>query len=171
MNLRSTLLALGMLVGIGGCQVHPGQYVIIRVANADLQRSDSCYFDNMVPDSIRDDRTDFRTGSSLAVFAADSETYFIEYDFNGTPVSIEGTRDGGDYSFAGEDVNVEQEYTVTQIVEVDMTIKNKTVIGTTVATRQCSGNGCEGASEVPSCVETIDFVGTIVSDVELEHGV
>ncbi|MCA9663412.1 MAG: hypothetical protein KC486_34095 [Myxococcales bacterium] len=168
MKLRSSILALGMLVGIGGCQVAPGQYVIIRVANADTAVSDSCYVDNMVPDGEKDDRTDFRTGGSIAIFAADSETYFLESDNMGVATSIEGTRDGGDYSFSGEDIDVEAEYTITTTVDVDLTIKNKSVIGSSVWTQQCSGNNCP---VLPSCVRTTDFVGTIVNGVELEHGV
>jgi hypothetical protein len=168
MKLRSSILALGMLAGIGGCQVAPGDYVIIRVANADVAESDSCYVDNMVPDSEKDDRTDFRTGGSISIFAADTETYFLEIDNMGSATSIEGTRDGGDYSFSGESVDVEAEYTITTTVEVDLTISNKSVVGSSVWTQQCSGNNCP---VLPSCVQTTDFVGTVVRGVELEHGV
>ncbi len=162
MNLRSSLLALSMLVGLGGCSIQPGQYVIIRLANAETTESASCY-DNMVPDNIKDDRTTLSVASSVAIFAADPETYFLELD----AISIEGSRDGKDYSFAGETVDVEMDATSTVVDDVQLTIDNKSVTGTWINTYSCNGSNCG----ITSCVRTTNFVGTIVKGVELEHGV
>ena len=165
MNLRSSLLALSMLVGLGGCSVQPGQYVIIRLANAELTQSASCYPDNMVPDSLKDDRTTLSTGASIAIFAADSETYYLELAEGA--VSIEGSRDGKDYSFLGEEADVEENSTTTVKWDIQTTVNNKSVTGTSIITTTCSGDGCG----VTSCVQTTNFVGTVVKGVELEHGI
>ena len=152
-----------MLVGLGGCSIQPGQYVIVRLASAKTTESASCW-DNMVPDSIKDDTTTLSTGSSVAIFAADAETYYLEHPDAG---SVEGTRDGKDYSFFGEEVNVEENSTTTVTWDIQTTIDNKSVTGKSIRTETCTGDGCG----IASCVKTTEFVGTIVKDVELEHGV
>lgn len=163
MNLRSSLLALSMLVGLGGCSIQPGHYVIIRLANAETTLSASCYADNKVPDNIRDDRTNLATGASVAIFAADSETYFLEL----ADISIEGTREGKDYTFLGEEVDVEEDSTTTVKWDVQATIDNKSVTGTLISTTTCTGDACG----INSCAVTTNFVGTVVKGVELEHGI
>ncbi|HGG56370.1 MAG TPA: hypothetical protein ENK31_01090 [Nannocystis exedens] len=153
-----------MLVGLGGCSIQPGHYVIIRLASAKTTESASCW-DNMVPDSIKDDTTTLATGSSVAIFAADADTYYLELA-DGT-ISIEGTRDGKDYSFFGEDIDVEEYSTTTVTWDVQTTINNKSVTGKSITTTTCTGDGCG----IASCVQTTEFVGTVVKGVELQRGI
>ncbi|MCB9703570.1 MAG: hypothetical protein H6711_16875 [Myxococcales bacterium] len=166
-----SILALTALVA--GCQVAPGSYTVVRVASADTVRSPSCY-NNNVPDDIVNDSTTFYAGGTLGIFAADADNYFVDITTNNGPLTVDGTRDGGDYSFYGKAVDYEADVdgmggarTTTYEADIRFTLKTHTVIGTAEFTTTCTGVNCG----VDSCVETTDFIGTVVRDVELEHGI
>ena len=166
MNLRSSLLAISTLLGLGGCAPQPGEYVVIRLANATVTESSSCYPDNMFPEFSQDDRNTFTAGSTVALFAVDADTYIAELD-NGA--GIEGTRDGKDYSFSGEVVDVQETQTSTRELVVEFTMDNKYVSGRSVTTDTvtCTGDPCQPYS----CKTTVDFVGSVLKGVDIERAI
>ena len=169
-TLRSRLFAALTIAGVAAstlsaCAVQPGDYRIFRVSalapiiGADCQAQ---------PDA-RDTST-FFGASTIALFASDADSYFLE---NGMDV-LTGTRDGADYSFEGQSVNVEDvadiaTTTDTRTVQIALTIKGKEIAGTmvTVQTFTCSGD-CMNI-ENTSCTTTINFFGSEVNGAELEH--
>lgn len=169
MRLPLTILALS--TALSACAVQPGEYAIIRIADATPEQSISCYPNMIIPPDEAEDSTDFRTGGSVALFAADAETYFLETGLG----SIEGSRDGKDYTFVGTDVDVnyifnpdsslDEKQTNTTESRVTMTIEGRNVAGRRVLTLSCAGYACPYVS----CVETTEFVGTVVRGVDLEH--
>jgi hypothetical protein len=151
----------------------PGQYRIYRVAQSKTVSSPGCYPDG-IPESEAQDTTTFRTGATFAIFAADTKVYFLDMGSGEGAMTIEGERDGRDYSFSGTDVDVEPSsdntITTTLTVTVDATIKGKKITGTSVTdTRStCTGQNCPNGT---MCTTTTDFEGSEMKDVELEHPV
>lgn len=163
----AAVAAAGLMASLGACQVKPGEYVIYRISNYPGVETPDCPGD---PD-IRDSSTFYGSGS-FVVWASDPDTYHLEVDLGNGAVLLEGTRDGGDYTFLGDSVQVEGDTTViTNVVDVDVnfTIKGYGVTGkvTTFTSTTCSGD-CMGF-EPQSCTRTNEFVGTEVKDAELEH--
>ncbi|MEZ4452409.1 MAG: hypothetical protein R3B09_23285 [Nannocystaceae bacterium] len=175
--MRLALTVLALSTALCACTVAPGDYVIVRVASADQEVSMSCYGGNPVDKNIAEDTSDLRAAGSFALFAADKENFFLEIDHGDGLDSIAGVRDGKDYSFEGTSVNVdypfnpqtmaEDKQTTTTQYQTDMTIAGHDVSGRDVVTISCTGYACPYAS----CVVTTEFVGTVVRDVELEHGI
>jgi len=164
MNLRSSLLAISTLLGLGGCAPQPGEYVVIRLANAEVSRSSSCYPDNIFPEYTQDDSNTFTAGSTVALFAVDADTYIAELD-DGS--GVEGTRDGKEYSFSAETVDVEETQTNSTEVLIEFTMDNKYVSGRSILTTTCTGDNCALAS----CKTTTDFVGSVIKGVDIERAI
>lgn len=179
MTLRNSCLGLvGFAALLASCQIKPGEYRVYRVANEDTVESTGCYPIDPGP-AITGDSTTVRVGQTFGIYAADEETYFLDFEM----ASLAGTRDGKDYSFNGETVDVEilvdptnqMESTVTStsILDVDVTIEGKKISGTSVleVTVNCSGGtSCPDPANTV-CTRTTTFQGSEVKDVELEHGV
>ncbi len=164
MNLRSSLLAISTLLGLGGCAPQPGEYVVIRLANAEVTESSSCYPDNIFPEYTQEDRNTFTAGATVAIFAVDAETYIAELDDGN---GIEGTRDGKDYTFTGEFVDVEETQTNSQELLVEFTMDNKYVTGRSISTATCTGENCA----IASCKTTTEFVGSVIKGVDIERAI
>lgn len=171
--MRLPLSVLALSTALCACTVAPGDYVIIRLASATPEQSTSCYPNMVIPEGEAEDSTNFRTGGSIAVYAVDAETVYLEYDV----LSIEGTRDGKDYAFSGTDVDVEyifnpmsnanEKQTSTTETRVSMTIDGSNVTGRNVTTASCNGYACPYVS----CVTTTEFVGSVIRGVDLEHAI
>lgn len=171
-TLRSRLLAALTLAGLGAtslsaCQPAPGDYRVYRVSSLAPIVGIDC--ENQ-PD-LRDTSTFFNVGS-IALFASDADSYFLEFGAD----AITGSRSGADYTFEGVTVNVEDvadiaTTTTTRDLAVSLTIKGREITGTVteVNTFVCNGT-CTGINN-SSCTLTTNFFGSEVKDVELEHGI
>jgi len=174
MNLRTSLsmAVLGLATLAASCQVKPGEYRVYRVANQDTEESNGCY--PSPPDiDVTGDSTTVRVGQTFAVFAADSETYFLDFE----NLSLAGNRDGNAYSFNGETVDVtlqgDSTITMTSILDIDLTIEGRKITGTStldVSSTCTGGMACPDPANT-QCITTTKFDGSEMKDVELEHGV
>ena len=170
-----SMMMLGLVTLAASCQIMPGQYRVYRIANEETDSSGGCFPSTPGVD-ITGDSTTVRAGQTFAVYAADAETYFL--DFEG--FSLAGVRDGGDYSFTGEIVDVmllgpmqDSTQTVTTVYDVDLTIAGKKITGSTVeeVRSECSGGmSCPNPASMV-CTRTTEFQGAEIKGVELEHGV
>jgi hypothetical protein len=171
--LKPTLIVTASLLTLGLSCIMPGQYRIYRVANSTTISSPGCFPDGIPEDQAQDTDT-FRTGTTFGIFAADTKVYFLEGMFMGGFTTIEGDREGRDYSFSGTQVDVtpgsDNTITDTTAVLVDMTIKGKKVSGTVLVDIRstCMGNNCPNGV---LCTQTTDFEGSEIKGVELEHPV
>jgi hypothetical protein len=172
---RSRLLAALSLAGIAAtslsaCQVQPGDYRVFRITQLPPAYGADCP-DQIVPDAR--DTTTFFNASTVAMFAVDADSYFIEFGGDG---AMTGTRDGSSYNFAGETVNVEDvndttSTTTQNSTAVSLTIKGKEISGdfTYVTTFTCDGN-CMGIDNT-TCTVSGKFFGSEINGVELEYPV
>ncbi|MEM9461997.1 MAG: hypothetical protein AAGF11_48005 [Myxococcota bacterium] len=179
MLLRKSCMGLvGLTALVASCQIKPGEYRVYRVANEDTVESTGCYPSDPGED-ITGDSTTVRVGQTFGIFAADSDVYFLDFEM----ASLAGSRDGKDYSFSGETVDVmilpdpaggaESRFTSTSILDVNLTIDGKKISGTSVleVTTSCTGGAqCPDPANT-TCTTTTNFQGSEVKDVELEHGV
>lgn len=167
------ILAATVVMGLGlACQPKPGDYRVYKITQLTPQQDDGCP-GGLLPEP-GDDSTFFSV-STLAVFASDVDSFFLE--FLGTAVT--GTRDGADYTFSGDlvDVNEVTDNTntrLTRTLDVTLTIKGKQISGSYVEVEKLV---CEGDSNVCmaidgyTCTRTNNFFGSEINDIELEYGV
>jgi hypothetical protein len=161
--------------------VEPGDYVVYRVAETSSSLSDGCFWQyDGAHANVRDDSSSLRTSATFVLYVGAEE----QYDLDIGPVTLDGALEGEsdageDYAFEGKSVDVEWDNPngsgarriATVKTSVDMSVDGELVVGTIEVkhTWACEGTGC--GELPPECVETIDFVGTEVEDVQLEHEV
>lgn len=155
----------GLTASLSACQVKPGDYKIYKITYLNPVYGPDC---GLVTD-LRDSST-FYGSETFAVFATDPETYFLEFRDD----VILGDRDGTDYAFAGDSIEVDGDTTVitqTRKVEVALTIKGRQVTGNYL---DFNASGCSGLCDgVPTgqCTITGEFIGTEIKDIELERDI
>lgn len=158
---------------LSSCLV-PGEYRIYRVANAKEQRSPGCYPDGMIPESEQFDSTSFKSGATFAIYAADSDVFYLDTD----AASVEGKKTGmGAYEFKGELTDIEPfggdngQTQTTQILTIKVEKSGRKIKGTTVddVTVVCAGD--PNCPPISQCRTEVEFEGAEVTDVELQHGV
>ena len=170
----TALTALLALTTLTSCTIGPGDYAVLRIAAVKTPiLSASCYQDGVIDPNVAMDNYEVRAGDSLAIFASDKETYWLEW--TSASVAIEGSRDGKDYSFNGIDTDIEEpamgERTTNNYEhDVQITITGSSVTGQYLLKHSCMST-IPNACPYDSCVSTTDFVGTVVKGVELEHGI
>lgn len=170
----TAITALLALTTLTSCTIGPGDYAVLRIAAVkDPIKSASCYPDMVIDPNVAMDNYEVRSGDSLAIFASDKETYWLEW--TSAAVAIEGSRDGKDYTFNGIDTDVEEpvmgERTTNNYEHgIKITIAGSSVTGQYLLTHTCMST-LQNACPYASCVSTTDFVGTVVKGVELEHGI
>ncbi|HEY8379282.1 MAG TPA: hypothetical protein VIK91_22465 [Nannocystis sp.] len=165
--LSRTLAAVataGLMASLSACQVKPGEYRIFKITYLDPVFGPDCG-----PIDLRDKST-FHHAETVAIFATDPETYYLEFRDD----VLLGTRDGSEYSFLGESIEVEGDTTLVtalRTLQVDFTLKGRKVTGNYrhFEATQCAGN-CDGVP-VGQCTITAEFYGTEIKDVELERDV
>jgi hypothetical protein len=249
-NYRSRLLSVlvGSAISLAamGCaedEIEQGEYVLLRVAFADVQVNPSCYPDGEIPKEIKDDSTSIRAGATLALFRGPNENYFLDaaddvmegtlegetFTFKGKSVDVEykngkpaevihdadkdglednfddpsvdadkdglednfdevvdTDNDGLDDRYEDEDVDVNNDklddrfteikpaidgdkHTFTTNQTLSFTISDKDVAGTNKVSHKeaCSGATCP--TELMSCTQSGEFVGTLVEEAGIEH--
>lgn len=172
MKLRTTLCVAAALSAMTASCLAPGQYRIYRVAAAVAEQSTGCFPSSPGPD-ITGDSSTFRSGQTFAIYAADSDVFFMDLE----ALTLEGTKDGSDLSFHGESVDVQNlggdtTLTVTTVMDVNVEIEGKKISGSSTldVTQSCSGMNCPMPAN-SQCITTQSFRGSEVKDVELEHQV
>jgi len=159
---------------VARCGIKPGEYQVYRIAASESESTADCFGpDGEDPDDA-DDSSTFRAGQTIAIFASGDGTYFLD-----TPdVVLEGTKDGGLFTFDGTEVDVEyfgandtSSTTATTTWTVTLDPAGDKVSGefTQDSSLVCDGADC-GGTEDTTCSTTSAFVGTRVRGVELEHG-
>ena len=163
---RSKLSVLSLLAATASAScIIPGQYRVYRVAATTTSTTPDC---GMMGDP--GDSTTFKSGMTFAIYAADTETYYLDLEAE----SVEGKRSGSKYTFEGETVDVTDGggFTLRALrnLEVKAEIKTRKISGTWIEenSTSCTGMGCPAAT---SCIVTVKFEGSEMKDVELEHPV
>ncbi|EYF07743.1 hypothetical protein [Chondromyces apiculatus] len=90
-----------MTAACGG--LGPGDYVGYRVATSEVKPGSDCFPGDEIPDSIKDDTTTFRNGSTFLLYVASDEEALLD---TGAQV-LAGTIDGDTFRFSGTNTNVE----------------------------------------------------------------
>ena len=170
MKLRTSLcLGAGLAAMTATCMT-PGQYRIYRVAAAEAEQSTGCFPSPPGPD-VTGDSSSFRTGQTFAVYAADSDLFFMDIG----EFTLEGTKDGSDFAFKGESVDVQDlggdtTLTTTTVMTVDISIEGKKVSGSSTleVTNNCLGPACPMPATSQS-ITTQTLRGAEVQAAELEH--
>lgn len=175
-------LALGM-AGTACDTVEPGDYVVYRVASTSSKLSDGCYFDYQGADAnVRQDSSTLKSSTTFVLYAGVETERLLDIG----PVTLDGEftgefTEGEVYEFEGKTVDIEfanpdgtgsgAKRTTTVETNVDLTVDGKLAFGEVKikSTWSCNGEGC--GQMPPACTETIEFVGTEVEDVNLEHDV
>jgi len=158
---------------IARCGVKPGEYQIYRIAAAETESSADCFGPDGEDPNDADDTSTFREGATIALFASGNGTYFLD-----TPdILLEGTKDGGLFTFEATAVDVEyfgagdaSSTTETSSWTVTLDPEGDKISGafTQEASFACDGADCVGAEDT-TCTTTSAFVGTRVRGVDLEH--
>lgn len=174
------LIGCGLLVaGATGCMeesVAPGDYYVYRIASAQTGMSESC---NLTANEINDSSS-LHAAGTLILFAGQEGEYYLDMGATTLDGELKGDSDVGDaYEFAGKTTDIEwsdpdgagTKVTTTVDHELELAIDGELVTGEyKVKTNvTCNGELCDG---VPySCTATVEFVGTEVEDVDLQHHV
>jgi hypothetical protein len=172
MKLRTALCFGAGLAAMTASCMTPGQYHIFRVASSSADQSSGCYGGSPGPD-ITGDSSTLRTGQTFAIYAADSETFFMDFD----TYSLTGSKDGSDYTFTGQTVDVQtvvdSTVTLTSVTTISAEIHGNKISGTSTVdvTSNCVGGmSCPDPAST-QCVTTVDFQGAKVKGVDLEHAI
>jgi len=168
-------LAMGVaLFGLTGCGIGVGDHVFYRVAVDAASRTPGCWQNNMIPDSLRDDKVVNLAGSTTFILyiAGDKEP---ELD-TGTLVAG-GTETDTGYKFTGQITNVEYPITgitVTELtkITIELNIDGSTVTGKsiTITSQTCTGGACPGNFNTNTCTETAAFKGVEMDQAEVVVG-
>jgi hypothetical protein len=170
--LRLTLFgAATALLGVAGCGgLGPGDHVFYQIASTVPEQDAGCFFDNMIPDDIKDDTSTILDSSTWILYINADKT--VELDTGAGVLS--GAVAGEGYKVSGETVNVEyngdttRKITTTTKITINLTIDGKTVAGssTVVTTTQCEGATCSPDLS-RSCTKKSSLKGVEVDDAEV----
>jgi hypothetical protein len=160
-------------IGAAGCGLGAGDHVFYRVAVANTVSDKSCYKNDTIPDSVKDDSTNLSGGSTFILYLNADKT--AELDTGSLVVNGQKTDTG--YAFSGESINVEYpidgiKTTATTQIDITLTIDGKTVTGTTktVTSSKCEGSACPPDFNTQSCTKTNNFKGVEIEDAEVTVG-
>ena len=177
MNLGKTLQCAAILagaLGVAGCGISPGDYVIYRVSPAVTEESLGCYYPDMVvPPNSASDSTTIREASTWIIYASINDAYYLDSGTN----TLEGIASDNGYTFTGKTVDVQYDVpdgtgskrTTTDSVTIDVITDGDAISGKSTLKRTY---GCAGATcgeKIPTCTKTTDFVGTHVDEIQLQH--
>ena len=167
------VVAGSLFAGCGG--ISPGDYKVYRVAVTESELSTGCYPDKKVPYDVKSDSSSFRGTATFILYASAEDKFYLDVG----KTTFEGAAEGDKYNFEGKTVDVNytgpdgtgDKRTTTVTTTIEMTVDGAMVTGkqATKTSYKCSGQTC--GQPIPSCTETIEFVGTEVEDVELDYAV
>lgn len=184
--LSGGLVALG-LVGLGGCGMGPGDYIVYKVSIDGGKQSQSCFAPDG-PDANTYNDSNNALGNALWVLTiGPSGDYYL--DVGGAPIGaggqgfagkkvLAGKESGDGFSFTAKDVDVNYDSgsnpatrVRTETSEILLSMDGSSVSGTITnkVVRQCTGTLEQCNNTPPSCTTKFTFVGSEVDDVQLEH--
>jgi len=161
--------------------IEPGDYVVYRIAATSPKMSSGCFAGGAVPWNLQNDSTTIRTNGLFILYAGqEDDAFFLDIGATTLDGVYEGDADAGDlYAFEGRTVDIDyscsdgsgDKRTTTVKTTVDMYIDGAATSGEMAATASygCIGESC--GEPIPSCTVTVEFVGTEVEDVELDHNI
>src|SRR5678816_65902 len=92
------------LLGVAGCGgLSAGDHVFYRVAFDQLEKDASCYPDNEIPDSVKDDTSTLRGGATFILYIAGDD----EAELDTGSLVLPGSSTDTGYTFSGNAVDVE----------------------------------------------------------------
>jgi hypothetical protein len=177
MNLGKTLGCAAILVGalgVTGCGISPGDYVIYRVTPGTTDQNAGCYYPDTEPaPNVESDSSTVRATGTWFIYASINDAFYLDDGQN----TLEGVATDTGYQFTGKTVNVQYDIpdgtgskrTVTDSFTVSIVTDGDAISGSNVAktTYGCAGTTC--GDKIPSCTKTTDFVGTHVDEIQLNH--
>lgn len=177
MNLGKTLQCAAILagaLGVVGCGISPGDYVIYRVSPGVTDETSGCYYpETDPPPNQASDSTSIRESGTWIIYASINDAFYMD---SGTK-TLEGVATDNGYQFTGKTVDVQYDQadgtgskrTTTDSYTVDIIVDGDAISGTSTwkTTYGCAGTTC--GDKVPSCTRTTDFVGTHVDEIQLNH--
>jgi hypothetical protein len=163
-------LAMGVaLFSLTGCGVGVGDHIFYRVAVDAQARQAGCWQNNMVPDSMKDDKiVNLAGGATFILYIAGDK----EAELDTGTIVVGGAETDSGYKFNGQVTNVEYPLTGVTVTEltkitIDMTIDGSTMNGknTTITSQTCSpASMCPGGFNTNTCTETTAFKGVEIDD-------
>jgi hypothetical protein len=175
---RSLFLAVGAaswlsMTACGG--FGPGDYRVYRIAFQQTEQAEDCFATGMIPVDQQDDSSSLFTSGTFVLYVGADETPYLDTG----AVTLAGSENGDDYTFAGANVDVSFQGDMQEIrietrseMNITLTLDGDVIQGTVQEKTQQS---CQGATcpDPPSssCTQTTPFVGGLVEDVELQHEV
>jgi hypothetical protein len=167
----SSLLVLLVMALAAGCSVQPGEYRVYRAAFEPERHDADCHTDP----ATDADTSSFFAVDTFVVFASDDDTYFLEFAGRG----LTGTRDGDDYQFHGDELDVEifppdpkVRVTTTLVLDVALELSGEEAFGeyTRVDKRTCTGGSdCAKLVGATTCTSHGTFYGTWVKGASIDY--
>lgn len=170
-RILAAVAAAGLMAPLSACQVKPGEYRVYKIAMLPATLGADCGVDV----DPRDYTTFFGAGT-IQLFATDADDYFLEWSDGTNTAVVVGTRSGTDYTFAGDEVIVEDpsdDTTIneTRTLDIVLSIQGYKISGDFVSfTSSICGGDCDAFTNT-QCTITGSFVGSEIKDVEFERGV
>lgn len=175
---KHLVVSLLLAATTAGCQVKPGDYRIYRLAFNEV--SGSCS-DDLVDDMRHTHSDTTFVPSLIAVYAADTDTYFLEDGAR----SLVGERDGNGYTFVNTEVwndkwgmeegqarMFESTRTVEEVWDLDLKGKGLSGRFTVDSVTACSGteDDCVAVGyKARSCSSVVEVFGSVVDDIDIEY--
>lgn len=177
MNLGKTLQCAAVIagaVGVTGCGISPGDYVMYRVSPSVTDETSGCYYpETDPPPNELSDSTTVRASSTWIIYASINDAFYLDSGTN----TLEGVATDTGYQFTGKKVDVQYDVpdgtgskrTTTDSFTIDIITDGDAISGTSTwkTTYGCAGTTC--GDKLPSCTRTTDFVGTHVEEIQLNH--
>ena len=164
--------ALGLLSGCA--DIAAGDYTVYRIGSTASESSASC-LNGVDPDpSVVEDTTDFLGRATFALYRAE-DLYYLDF---GNQI-MAGTKTGDTYTFNGETVDIDywggadgidNQETYTNEQTYSFTLGSHSIVGDfeSKTTFACVGPDCIPEDDT-NCTRTSTFIGTEVTDAELEY--
>ena len=172
-TLQCAALVAGAL-GVLGCGISPGDYVIYRVTPGETALTSGCHHpETEAAPNDASDSTTVRGASTWIIYASINDAFYLDSGTN----TLEGVETDTGYQFTGREVDVQYDLpdgtgskrTTTDAYTVDVIVEGEAISGSSVwkTTYGCAGTTC--GDKIPTCTRTTDFVGTHVEEIELKH--
>lgn len=173
-KLISGAAVLAGAMGMMGCGISPGDYVIYRVSPGVTDQNSGCYYpDTEPPPNAASDSTTIRESGTWIIYASINDAFYLDAGSN----TLEGVATDNGYQFTGKEVDVQYDApdgtgskrTTTDAFTIDIIVDGEAISGSSVwkTTYGCAGMTC--GEKIPSCTRTTDFVGTHVDEIQLNH--
>ncbi|MFT6232961.1 MAG: hypothetical protein ACJAZO_003479 [Myxococcota bacterium] len=144
-----------------------------RIGYAESSASADCFGEFGEDPNLALDETNILSPAAFAVYRV-ADVYYLDFGNR----AISGTKDGNEFRFNGEDLNIdffggssENRLEDRDELTITFTVNGASIIGREVieTSTTCTGADCD-PSQTLSCTETSNFFGSEVKDVDLNWG-